>query len=129
MHKAKKPKEEYSEQSMQLSPTKITPEELNPSEDENSTDTSSAGRRSLTKSPTLSPSKVTPADHVIFLVHGMGKPAIDSLEGNLKSLRKTCREVLTEEFHDSGPHIKWIPIEWWNQLHGRCFLIFRHGDG
>jgi hypothetical protein len=35
----------------------------------------------------------------------------------VKALRKTCRETLSEEFNDDSMKIKWIGIEWWNQLH------------
>ncbi|KAJ3355949.1 hypothetical protein HDU83_002234 [Entophlyctis luteolus] len=64
---------------------------------------------------------------VVFVVHGMGS----QLEGygkfvqNLAQLRKTCADVLTEEFSASphavgvsGEDIAFIPIEWHSLVHG-----------
>ncbi|KAJ3163180.1 hypothetical protein HDU86_002349 [Geranomyces michiganensis] len=56
------------------------------------------------------------ADHVNFIVHGMGRQR--RYKENMESMRKTCKEVLRTEFAEQGDaKIEWIPISWHEALH------------
>ncbi|KAH6568345.1 hypothetical protein BASA60_008648 [Batrachochytrium salamandrivorans] len=60
------------------------------------------------------------ADHVCFVVHGMGQQSEGSgrFSENLASLRRTCKETALEEFADESLNVEWIGVEWYSMLHG-----------
>ncbi|KAJ3270940.1 hypothetical protein HDU76_011102, partial [Blyttiomyces sp. JEL0837] len=59
-------------------------------------------------------------DAVFYVVHGMGSQieGIGRFKDNLFQLRKSCREVLAEEFADAEEmNVEFIPIEWHSIVH------------
>ncbi|KAJ3111636.1 hypothetical protein HDU96_005495 [Phlyctochytrium bullatum] len=58
---------------------------------------------------------------VYYVVHGMGSQleGVGRFAENLRNLRKTCAEVLVEEFGEAPPvsRMEWIPIEWHSIVH------------
>lgn len=56
-------------------------------------------------------------NHICFVVHGMGKPALDKFDDNVHMLDQTTKHVLAEEFPGKTAAVKWIPIKWYHLLH------------